>query len=121
MELYKYISFISSYNYTNGMLAQRRNNQLDQFISQFTQPNPTAPTPPTARLLSPRAQHSSNFHSQQQQDRQERTVSPNRITNTRKPMISPVRSNTPLLTQPRPNPTIREQCCANENHRSKRA
>jgi hypothetical protein len=90
------------------MLAPRRNNDLDDFISHHAHPRPYP-----NHAVSPRTAHyHSKAHQDRPTDRNERTVSPNRIANTRKPMINPPR---PPKTSPQ------EQCCTNENHRSKRA
>lgn len=80
------------------MLAPRRNNDLDNFISQYAHPLPNY-----THTLSPRNAYN---HANAHHDRpHERNVSPNRISNTRKPMISPARTT--------PKQNTHEPCCAN--------
>lgn len=99
------------------MLAQRRNNELDNFIASQLTHNAN-----TQRMLSPKNHNPYHYSNAQYGDRNDRNVSPNRIANTRKPMIAPTRNApSPMLAQQRQKQTNREQFCSNENHRNKKA
>ena len=102
--------------FTNDMLAQRRNNELDNFIvSQLTQGN-------NQRMLSPMNHNHYHYSNAQHAERNDRNVSPNRIANTRRPMIAPIRSATsPVPAPQKQKQTNRDQFCSNENHRNKKA
>jgi hypothetical protein len=100
------------------MLAQRRNNELDSFIAHHATHHNSNPT---LRMHSPNNAHKYHANANAPLDRNDRTISPNRISNTRKPMLNATpTAPSPVLSRPRPK-AGREQCCANENHRSKRA